>query len=352
MTGRQGVAGALSRHDRSYERHPMATLTKSKIILVEDQLIYRQSWQKALPEFQVVAFPNFGKFLHASWEEGFLDNTVCAVTDYYLDEPHTGMDVAKRFAEITKGKIPLCLCTNKPSLDEKVMRAFTEILPKFPTDAASRLRTMLAGKPLPQTHSQKRAEQAPRARKLDVRRLQHDINGEMGLLRFITIDMKTCQKPDYPNLQKTALSHMDNILKFFPRYDSYATKLEKLRYEKRDNAEAIVLELTMAVNDEEIFQQPDKAPINYKGIKILVHLKDEVYQEKVVQGLKSRITGAQFVTDPEDHENTKYIYSDNPQIILGPFSMETEYIITSAQEDIDSIFLKLKQRITRNLESV
>lgn len=346
----KGVAEALKRHVRSYERHPMTTPTKPKIILVENQQVYIKSWQKALSEFQVVAFPNFGKFLHASWEEDFLDNTVCAVTNYYLDEPHTGMDVALRFTEIATGELPLCLSTNETNLDEKVMRTFTEILPKFPMEAASRLRRILAEKPKPKP--QKMAEQPQQLIGLDIRRLQHDINGDMGLLRFATIDMKTCQRTDFPKLQKTALSHMDNILKFFPRHESYATKLEQLSYAQRDHAEAIVLRLIMAVNDEDIFQQPDEAPLTSKDTKILVYLKDEGHQAKVVRDLKTRIMGAQFITDPEDHENTKYVYSDNPQIILGPFSMETEYIITSTKEDIDSIFLKIKQRITRNSEGV
>ena len=90
---------------------------------------------------QVIAFLSYDEFINESSKPGFWDDICCLVTDYYLNSPKTGVDVAIAAKEMTKD-LPLYLCSSADELDSEQKELFQEILPKHPKEAVKKLKSL------------------------------------------------------------------------------------------------------------------------------------------------------------------------------------------------------------------
>ncbi|WP_159455112.1 ATP-binding response regulator [Pseudobacteriovorax antillogorgiicola] len=111
-----------------------------KVILVEDSEILVNTWRKSFSEDEKFeAFTNFDSFLAEIGKSSFSEDIHFLVTDYYLNENKTGIDVALTIKRLGLN-IPVFLSTSKEDLREDEVSYFSDILPKNPKKAIDELR--------------------------------------------------------------------------------------------------------------------------------------------------------------------------------------------------------------------
>ncbi len=110
-----------------------------KIVVVEDSPILASAWKGLFDDDNVIeVFTSFSNFLLNSSNPHYFDEVTAVVTDYYLDEGKTGIDVANQLKAVAP-EVPIYLCSSTTEVSQEI---FKGVLPKMPSEAIRVLQSL------------------------------------------------------------------------------------------------------------------------------------------------------------------------------------------------------------------
>ncbi|SMF37966.1 response regulator [Pseudobacteriovorax antillogorgiicola] len=165
---------------------------RGKVVLVEDNQTIASSWKLLFDTAPIEVFMNFRTFFMKSGKPDFFEDVDAVVTDYYLDDFKTGIDVANHVRQLGfSGDI--YLCSGKDHLEAEELELFSGVLPKNPSDAMAKLNTLRLGKNRQQQETQQMCLNQYKST-LKSRRLLivEDIDLQRELYQGIGSDLMAC----------------------------------------------------------------------------------------------------------------------------------------------------------------
>ncbi len=132
------LASALNLSDDQMrlEAGSSAPKIQGKIVVVEDSPILASAWEALFKDANSgEVFTSFGKFLQVASATNYFETVSAVVTDYYLEDGKTGMDVAIHLKNLAP-EVPIYLCSSSNEVEPGV---FKGVLPKMPSEALNSL---------------------------------------------------------------------------------------------------------------------------------------------------------------------------------------------------------------------
>ena len=119
---------------------------KDTIAIIDDEDLFLKVWRKELSDKSVECFSSFEEFSNACTSGFDLANLECVITDYYLENGNSGLEIARLVKKI-EPRLPVFICTNRDIKGEDHGHLFSGSLPKIPQDGAKVLRSFLSDLP-------------------------------------------------------------------------------------------------------------------------------------------------------------------------------------------------------------